>query len=124
MKFLVAFLCLSPFMLFAQTFVNRTYSEMYDVQAKSAVQLGNGNYLVTGTQAFSNGFLSVHAPNGLCISPTFLSQGALSSYSELHQITKINDTLALVSGKISLAGGPAEVWKGITMAVNDQGQQL
>ncbi|MFM7565883.1 MAG: T9SS type A sorting domain-containing protein [Flavobacteriales bacterium] len=97
---------------------------MYDVQAKSAVQMGNGYYLVTGTQAFSNGFLSVHASNGLCINTTFLSQGALSSYSELHQITKINDTLALISGKISLAGGPSEVWKGITMAVNDQGQQL
>ena len=124
MKFLASFLLVVPILLQAQTFVNRTYSQLYDIQAKSTVQMGNGNYLVTGTQAFANGFLSLHSPNGQCVNTVFLSQGALSSFSDLTQVTKINDTLAIVSGKISLAGGPAEVWKGITIAVNDQGVQL
>lgn len=86
--------------------------------------MGNGNYLVGGRQAFSNGFLSIHMPDGQCTNTVFLSQGALSSFSEFSQVTKINDTLAIVSGKISLAIGATEIWQGITVAVNDQGLQL
>lgn len=124
MKFLLLFLGFLPFIFKSQSFVNRTYSQQYDIQAKSIVQMGNGNYLVCGRQAFANGFLSIHMPNGQCTNTVFLSQGALSSFSEFHQITKINDTLAIVSGKISLAIGATEVWQGITIAVNDQGLQL
>ena len=97
---------------------------MYDVQAKSAVRMLNGNYLVAGTQAFANGFLTVHTPQGQAFQATFLSQGALSSFSEFNQITKINDTLAVIGGKISLAVGASEIWQGISMAVNQQGQAL
>ncbi|MEY3048429.1 MAG: hypothetical protein RL365_467 [Bacteroidota bacterium] len=97
---------------------------MYDVQAKSAVRMHNGNYLVVGTQAYANGFLTVHTPQGQAFQETYLSQGALSSYSEFNQITKINDTLAVIGGKISIAVGATEVWQGISMAVNQQGQAL
>ncbi len=124
MKFLLLFLGFLPFIFKSQSFVNRTYSQQYDIQAKSVVQMGNGSYLIVGTQSFSNGFLSVHDVNGQCIQTQFLSQGALSSFSEFSQVTKINDTLAIVSGKISLAIGATEVWQGITVAVNNQGLQL
>jgi len=124
MKILLIFLAILPLTVNAQSFVNRTYSMMYDVQAKSAVRMLNGNYLVAGTQAFANGFLTVHTPQGQAFQATFLSQGALSSFSEFNQITKINDTLAIIGGKISLAVGPSEIWQGISMAVNQQGQAL
>lgn len=104
--------------------MNRTFSQQYDIQAKSVLQMGNGSYLVVGTQSFSNGFLSVHDVNGQCIQTQFLSQGALSSFSEFTQLTKLNDTLALIGGKISIAIGPAEIWQGITIAINQQGQIL
>jgi hypothetical protein len=124
MKFLLLFLGFIPFLFKSQSFVNRTFSQLYDIQAKSVVQMGNGSYLVVGTQSFSNGFLSVHDVNGQCIQTQFLSQGALSSFSEFTQLTKINDTLALIGGKISIAVGPAEIWQGITIAINQQGQIL
>ena len=124
MKFLLLFLGFLPFAFKSQSFVNRTFSQLYDIQAKSVVQMGNGSYLVVGTQSFSNGFLSVHDVNGQCIQTQFLSQGALSSFSEFTQLTKINDTLALIGGKISIAVGPAEIWQGITIAINQQGQIL
>ena len=124
MKFLLLFLGFLPFLFKSQSFVNRTFSQLYDIQAKSVVQMGNGSYLVVGTQSFSNGFLSVHDVNGQCIQTQFLSQGALSSFSEFTQLTKINDTLALIGGKISIAVGPAEIWQGITIAINQQGQIL
>ena len=124
MKFLLLFLGFLPFAFKSQSFVNRTFSQLYDIQAKSVVQMGNGSYLVVGTQSFSNGFLSVHDINGQCIQTQFLSQGALSSFSEFTQLTKINDTLALIGGKISIAVGPAEIWQGITIAINQQGQIL
>jgi len=124
MKFLLIFIGILPWTVNAQSFVNRTYSMMYDVQAKSAVRMLNGNYLVAGTQAFANGFLTVHTPQGQAFQATFLSQGALSSFSEFNQITKINDTLAVIGGKISLAVGASEIWQGISMAVNQQGQAL
>ena len=124
MKYLLIFLGFLPFAFKSQSFVNRTFSQLYDIQAKSVVQMGNGSYLVVGTQSFSNGFLSVHDVNGQCIQTQFLSQGALSSFSEFTQLTKINDTLALIGGKISIAVGPAEIWQGITIAINQQGQIL
>lgn len=124
MKFLLLFLGFLPFLFKSQSFVNRTFSQLYDIQAKSVVQMGNGSYLVVGTQSFSNGFLSVHDVNGQCIQTQFLSQGALSSFSEFTQLTKLNDTLALIGGKISIAVGPAEIWQGITIAINQQGQIL
>jgi hypothetical protein len=80
MKFLLIFLGILPFAVKSQSFVNRTYSQQYDIQAKSVVQMGNGSYLVVGTQSFSNGFLSVHDENGQCIQTAYLSLGALSSY--------------------------------------------
>jgi hypothetical protein len=124
MKFFLLVLGFLPFLFKSQSFVNRTFSQQYDIQAKSVVQMGNGSYLVVGTQSFSNGFLSVHDVNGQCIQTQFLSQGALSSFSEFTQLTKINDTLALIGGKISIAVGPAEIWQGITIAINQQGQIL
>jgi hypothetical protein len=124
MKYLLIFLGFLPFAFKSQSFVNRTFSQLYDIQAKSVVQMGNGSYLVVGTQSFSNGFLSVHDVNGQCIQTQFLSQGALSSFSEFTQLTKINDTLALIGGKISIAVGPAEIWQGITIAINQTGQIL
>ena len=124
MKFLLIFLGILPFAVKAQSFVNRTYSQQYDIQAKSVVQMGNGSYLVVGTQSFSNGFLSVHDENGQCIQTEYLSLGALSSFSEFTQLTKINDTLALIGGKISIAVGPAEIWQGISIAINQDGQIL
>ena len=124
MKFLLIFLGILPFAFKSQSFVNRTFSQQYDIQAKSVVQMGNGSYLVVGIQSFSNGFLSVHDVNGQCIQTQFLSQGALSSFSEFTQLTKLNDTLALIGGKISIAVGPAEIWQGITIAINQQGQIL
>ncbi|MEY4127113.1 MAG: hypothetical protein RL737_1302 [Bacteroidota bacterium] len=124
MKILLIFIAILPLTVNAQSFVNRTYSQQYDIQAKSVVQMGNGNYLVVGTQAFANGFLTVHTPQGQAFQATFLSQGALSSFSEFNQITKINDTLAVIGGKISLAVGASEIWQGISMAVNQQGQAL
>ncbi len=124
MKYLLIFLGFLPFAFKSQSFVNRTFCQLYDIQAKSVVQMGNGSYLVVGTQSFSNGFLSVHDVNGQCIQTQFLSQGALSSFSEFTQLTKINDTLALIGGKISIALGPAEIWQGITIAINQTGQIL
>ena len=124
MKFFLLVLGFLPFLFKSQSFVNRTFSQQYDIQAKSVVQMGNGSYLVVGIQSFSNGFLSVHDVNGQCIQTQFLSQGALSSFSEFTQLTKINDTLALIGGKISIAVGPAEIWQGITIAINQQGQIL
>ena len=124
MKFLLIFLGILPFAVKSQSFVNRTYSQQYDIQAKSVVQMGNGSYLVVGTQSFSNGFLSVHDVNGQCIQTEYLSLGALSSFSEFTQLTKINDTLALIGGKISIAVGPAEIWQGISIAINQDGQIL
>ncbi len=124
MKYLLIFLGFLPFAFKSQSFVNRTFSQQYDIQAKSVVQMGNGSYLVVGTQSFSNGFLSVHDVNGQCIQTQFLSQGALSSFSEFTQLTKINDTLALIGGKISIAVGPSEIWQGITIAINQTGQIL
>ena len=124
MKFFLLVLGFLPFLFKSQSFVNRTFSQQYDIQAKSVVQMGNGSYLVVGTQSFSNGFLSVHDINGQCIQTQFLSQGALSSFSEFTQLTKLNDTLALIGGKISIAVGPAEIWQGITIAINQQGQIL
>jgi hypothetical protein len=124
MKFFLLVLGFLPFFFKSQSFVNRTFSQLYDIQAKSVVQMGNGSYLVVGIQSFSNGFLSVHDINGQCIQTQFLSQGALSSFSEFTQLTKLNDTLALIGGKISIAVGPAEIWQGITIAINQQGQIL
>ena len=124
MKFLLIFLGILPFAVKSQSFVNRTYSQLYDIQAKSVVQMGNGSYLVVGTQSFSNGFLSVHDVNGQCIQTAYLSLGALSSFSEFTQLTKINDTLAIIGGKISIAVGPAEIWQGISIAINQHGQIL
>ncbi len=124
MKYLVLFSFMIPMLGLTQTWVNRTFSNLYDVQARSMVEMGNGNFLVTGTQAFSNGFLSVHNTTGTCTATYFLSQSALSSYSDFNQIVKMNDTMAVIGGKISLAGGPIELWKGITVAVNDQGSVL
>lgn len=124
MKYLVLFSFMIPMLGLTQTWVNRTYSNLYDVQARSMVEMGNGNFLVAGTQAFSNGFLSVHDTTGTCTATYFLSQSALSSYSDFNQIVKINDTMAIIGGKISLAGGPGEVWKGITVAVNQQGAEI
>jgi hypothetical protein len=124
MKYLLIFLGILPFAFKSQSFVNRTFSQLYDIQAKSVVQMGNGSYLVVGTQSFSNGFLSVHDENGQCIQTAYLSLGALSSFSEFTQLTKINDTLALIGGKISIAVGPAEIWQGITIAINQDGQIL
>lgn len=117
-------LVLFPVLMQAQTWVNRTYSNLYDVQARAMVEMANGNFLVTGTQAFANGFLSVHEPTGACMNSYFLSQSALSSYSDFYVIENINDTLAVLGGRIELAGGPAEVWKGITLAVNQNGAML
>lgn len=97
---------------------------MYDVQARSMVQMGNGNFLVAGTQAFANGFLSVHAPNGHTTQSFYLSPSALSSYSDFTQITKINDTLAIVGGKISIVVGATVAWQGISIAVNQDGTVL
>ena len=97
---------------------------MYDVQARSMVQMGNGNFLVVGTQAFANGFLSVHGPNGLTTQSYYLSPSALSSYSDFTQITKINDTLAIVGGKISIVVGATVAWQGISVAVNQDGSVL
>jgi hypothetical protein len=124
MKYLVLFTFMIPMLGLTQTWVNRTYSNLYDVQARSMVEMGNGNFLVTGTQAFSNGFLSVHDGTGACTATYFLSQSALSSYSDFNQIVKMNDTMAIIGGKISLAGGPGEVWKGITVAVNQHGSVI
>jgi len=124
MKLLLIFLGILPFAFKSQSFVNRTFSQQYDIQAKSVVQMGNGSYLVVGIQSLSNGFLSVHDVNGQCIQTQFLSQGALSSFSEFTQLTKLNDTLALIGGKISIAVGPAEIWQGITIAINQHGQIL
>ena len=124
MKFFLLVLGFLPFFFKSQSFVNRTFSQLYDIQAKSVVQMGNGSYLVVGIQSFSNGFLSVHDVNGQCIQTQFLSQGALSSFSEFTQLTKLNDTLALIGGKISIAVGPAEIWQGITIAINQHGQIL
>jgi hypothetical protein len=124
MKFLLIFLAILPLTVNAQSFVNRTYSQLYDIQAKSVVQMGNGSYLVVGTQGFANGFLSVHDVNGQCIQTAYLSLGALSSFSEFTQLTKINDTLAIIGGKISIAVGPAEIWQGISIAINQHGQIL
>jgi len=124
MKFLLIFLGILPFAVKSQSFVNRTYSQLYDIQAKSVVQMGNGSYLVVGTQGFANGFLSVHDVNGQCIQTAYLSLGALSSFSEFTQLTKINDTLAIIGGKISIAVGPAEIWQGISIAINQHGQIL
>lgn len=121
MKFHLLFVGLLPLLGVSQTWVNRTYSNLYDVQARSMVEMGNGNFLVAGTQAFSNGFLSVHDAFGNCSATRYLSQSALSSYSDFNQIVKMNDTMAIIGGKISLAGGPIELWKGITVAVNQQG---
>jgi hypothetical protein len=118
------FALLLPLTLGAQTFVNRTYSSFFDVQAKSVARMGNGKFLVVGTQAFSQGFLAVHEATGACTQTEYLSPGALSNYSEFNQITKINDTLALIGGKISLAVGPTEIWQGITIAVNQEGAIL
>jgi hypothetical protein len=118
------FALLLPLTLGAQAFVNRTYSSLFDVQAKSVARMGNGKFLVVGTQAFSQGFLAVHEATGACTQTEYLSPGALSNYSEFNQITKINDTLALIGGKISLAVGPTEIWQGITIAVNQEGTIL
>lgn len=118
------FALLLPLTLGAQTFVNRTYSSFFDVQAKSVARMGNGKFLVVGTQAFSQGFLAVHEATGACTQTEYLSPAALSNYSEFNQITKINDTLALIGGKISLAIGPTEIWQGITIAVNQEGAIL
>jgi hypothetical protein len=118
------FALLLPLTLGAQTFVNRTYSSFFDVQAKSVARMGNGKFLVVGTQAFSQGFLAVHEATGACTQTEYLSPAALSNYSEFNQITKINDTLALIGGKISLAVGPTEIWQGITIAVNQEGAIL
>jgi len=124
MKFYLLFAGLLPLLGNAQPWVNRTYSNLYDVQARSMVEMGNGNFLVAGTQAFSNGFLSVHDGTGACTATYFLSQSALSSYSDFNQIVKMNDTMAIIGGKISLAGWPGEVWKGITVALNQQGSVI
>lgn len=124
MKFNLLLVGLLPWLGLAQPWVNRTYSNLYDVQARSMVEMGNGNFLVAGTQAFSNGFLSVHDGSGACTETYFLSLSALSSYSDFNQIVKMNDTVAIIGGKISLAGGPGEVWKGITVAVNQQGSVI
>ena len=88
-------LVLFPVLMQAQTWVNRTYSNLYDVQARAMVEMTNGNFLVTGTQAFANGFLSVHEPTGACMNSYFLSQSALSSYSDFYVIENINDTPAV-----------------------------
>ena len=124
MKFFLLVLGFLPFFFKSQSFVNRTFSQLYDIQAKSVVQMGNGSYLVVGTQSFANGFLSLHDINGQCVQTEYLSLGALSSFSEFTQLTKINDTLALIGGKISIAVGPAEIWQGITIAINQHGQIL
>ena len=88
MKFFLLALGFLPFFFKSQSFVNRTYSQLYDIQAKSVVQMGNGSYLVVGTQSFSNGFLSVHDVNGQCIQTEYLSLGALSSFSEFNTIRR------------------------------------
>lgn len=124
MKKVLFNLLVTPLFAFSQSFVNRTYSPMFDIQARSAVQMGNGNYLVTGTQAFANGFLSVHTPQGQTFQSNYLSQSALSNFSDFNQITKINDTMAIIGGKISLFIGAAEIWQGITISVNQDGELL
>jgi len=124
MRTIFLFAFLTPLVLLSQSFVNRTFSNFFDIQAKSVVRMGNNEYLVVGTQAFTQGFLSKHAATGECIQTEYLSPGALSSYSEFNQITRINDTLAMIGGKISLAIGPTEIWQGITIAVNHEGSIL
>ena len=124
MKTILFFIGFLPALFNAQTFVNRTYSNLYDVQARATTRMGNGNFLVTGTQAFANGFLAVHDSTGVCLSSSYLSPGALSSYSSFDHITRINDTLAIIGGRISLAIGPTENWQGITIAVNASGMPL
>lgn len=124
MKFFNLFFLFLPLGLCAQSFVNRTYSSTMDLEAKSAVRMGNGNYLVVGTQLFDHGFLSIHDSTGACIQSSFLSQGALSSYSDFSQIVKLNDSVAVIGGRISMAIGPMEIWQGVIMLVNAQGNVL
>lgn len=79
MKFYLLFLEFFPFLGFTQTWINRTASNLYDVLARSMVEMEKGNVLVAGTQAFSRGFLSVNEPIGICNVTDFLIQPALSS---------------------------------------------